>query len=656
MYNLSKELFCKKMVSILKETIGMIKIISIFFLIISFYSCKGQTHSQLVGEKTMKIHAPEFTTGLDWLNTEKPIKLKDLRGKIVLLDFWTYCCINCMHILPELSKLEEKYKDELVVIGVHSAKFTTEKGTENIRQAILRYNIKHPVVNDKNFEIWREYSANAWPTLVLIDPEGYIFGTHSGEGIFDLFDYNISTLIEKYKGKLNLAPFNTVLEKNKTEKSLLNFPGKISSNNKDLLLITDSNNNRILIVDESGEIKDIIGSGKKGLNDGSFDKAEFNMPQGTVFYNNTLYIADTENHLIRKADLINRTVETISGLGKQIYSRNPKGDAKLMGLNSPWDLTIANNYLFIAMAGPHQIWKINLSNNQISLHAGNGYENIVDSDLLNSQLAQPSGITTDGNVLYFADSEVSAIRKADISSSGNVNTLIGKGLFEYGDKDGSFSKALLQHPLGINYYNNKLYIADTYNNKIKLLDLNTNTISTLAGTGKEGMTDGDLLDASFNEPSGLTLLNDKIYVADTNNDLIRIIDLSTNKVSTLLIKPKQTNNSTLNINSLNFKSIKNISKNNQLYLQLDINNKSKKLNNYIDSFINFYDKDGILINSIKINILDEKLTLPNISNVTYLNVVLYLCDNENEGLCYIRDNYYKIEYNSNGEDTITINN
>ena len=176
----------------------MLKNIFFIFFLLLFGSCKGQTHSNFDGGTSMKIHAPEFKTGLDWLNTENPIKLSDLRGKIVLLDFWTYCCINCMHILPELAQLEEKYKNELVVIGVHSAKFTTEKGTDNIRQAILRYNIKHPVVNDKNFEIWQEYSAHAWPTLVLIDPDGYIVGTHSGEGIFDLFDYNISALIEKF--------------------------------------------------------------------------------------------------------------------------------------------------------------------------------------------------------------------------------------------------------------------------------------------------------------------------------------------------------------------------------------------------------------------------------------------------------------------------
>jgi len=121
-------------------------------------------------------------TDLVWLNTAKPLRLEELRGKFVLLDFWTYCCINCMHVIPELKRLEKGYPTELVVIGVHSAKFSNERLTDNIRQAILRYEIGHPVVNDKEMQIWRSYAVRSWPTLVLVDPEGYVIGAYSGEG------------------------------------------------------------------------------------------------------------------------------------------------------------------------------------------------------------------------------------------------------------------------------------------------------------------------------------------------------------------------------------------------------------------------------------------------------------------------------------------
>jgi thiol-disulfide isomerase/thioredoxin len=125
---------------------------------------------ELVADTRALVRAPEFPAGMQWLNTATPLRLADLRGKIVLLDFWTYCCINCMHIIPELTALERKYPNELVVIGVHSAKFHNEGDSENIRQAILRYEIQHPVVNDRDFRIWRSYAVRAWPTLMVIKP------------------------------------------------------------------------------------------------------------------------------------------------------------------------------------------------------------------------------------------------------------------------------------------------------------------------------------------------------------------------------------------------------------------------------------------------------------------------------------------------------
>src|SRR5687767_7085301 len=158
--------------------------------------------SLLQGEKPMaralaqgdNLRAPEFPPNFKWLNTEKPLSLRALKGKIVLLDFWTYGCINCMHIIPDLKRLEEKYADELVVVGVHSAKFANERKADNIRHILVRYDITHPVVNDADFAIWRAYGARAWPTQVLIDPEGYVVATASGEGKAEAFDQAIAAV------------------------------------------------------------------------------------------------------------------------------------------------------------------------------------------------------------------------------------------------------------------------------------------------------------------------------------------------------------------------------------------------------------------------------------------------------------------------------
>lgn len=488
-----------------------------------------------------KVNAPDFPDGMQWLNTDKPLSLRDLRGKVVLLDFWTYCCINCIHIIPDLKRLEAKYADTLVVIGVHSAKFYGERETENIRQAILRYEIEHPVVNDNQMTIWRQYAVRAWPTLVLIDPAGKVIGARSGEGIYELFDEAIGRVIAEFdkRGLMDRKPLKLKLEKMRKPASVLNFPGKVLANEvANRLFIADSNHNRIIVLSlKDYSVKAVIGEGARGLKDGSFEQATFNNPQGMAYdaQNRLLYVADTDNHAIRKVDFKTGTVSTIAGTGSQTRSYpGSAGSAKKTALNSPWDLLIHEGKLYIAMAGSHQLWRMDLKSNYIEPHAGTGREALIDSTLDRAALAQPSGITTDGQRLYFADSEVSSIRAADINPSGKLETLVGGDLFEFGDVDGKGSQARLQHPLGVTYHEGYLYVADTYNNKIKRLSPATKTIETFLGTGQEGMQDGK--QPTFDEPGGLSIAHGKLYIADTNNHLIRVADLKTKQVSTLQIK------------------------------------------------------------------------------------------------------------------------
>jgi thiol-disulfide isomerase/thioredoxin len=508
-----------------------------------------------------EVNAPEFPADLEWLNTEKPLSLRELRGKIVLLDFWTYCCINCMHIIPDLKKLEAKYANQLVVIGVHSAKFTTEKGTDNIRQAILRYELEHPVVNDHDFDVWQQFGARSWPTLMLINPKGKIVGSHSGEGIYELFDQIIGEMSAYFRaqGVLDEKPVNFKLEKFSAPPSLLSFPGKVLADEKgDRLFISDSNHNRILITTLDGMVQEVIGDGAIGARDGQFSEAEFNHPQGMALDGDALYICDTENHLIRKADLKAKTVETLVGTGQQATRFNVEGVGTGVALNSPWDAVMHNGMLYLAMAGPHQLWVVDPKTREAKRYAGSGRENHTDGPLLQAALAQPSGITTDGKNLYFADSEVSSIRSASLSPNGAVGTIVGKGLFDFGDVDGVGDAVRLQHPLGIVYLRNKLYLADTYNSKIKVIELVKHEVDTslfpdalkstraqstsgyecktFAGGRERGTRDGDRKQAQFNEPGGITATTKALFVADTNNHLIRKIDLESNKVSTLELK------------------------------------------------------------------------------------------------------------------------
>lgn len=488
------------------------------------------------------VSAPEFPAGLDWLNTAQPLTIKELRGKIVLLDFWTYCCINCMHVLPDLLRLERKYRDELVVIGVHAAKFEAERETANIREAILRYEIEHPVVNDHAMHVWQEYATRAWPTMVLIDPRGKVIGSHSGEGVFEMFDSVIGEMAGYFdrEGMLDRRPMRFVLERAKENPRALSFPGKVLADEKEQsLFIADTNHNRILVAAlDDGQVLDVIGGGQAGLLDGTFEEALFRHPQGMARDGNYLYIADTENHAIRRADLARRRVETIAGTG----SRNRDFDsrpsaAKGRTLNSPWDLELVHGVLFIAMAGSHQIWGLDLEDGIIAGHAGSGGEGHVDGSLLQAALAQPSGLTTDGDVLFFADSEISSIRTADLDPrGGNVRTIVGEGLFDYGDVDGAGDEVRLQHPLGVVYADGMLYVADTYNNKIKRLQPLARSSARFAGSGEPGLLDGPGVVARLHEPGGVSVAGGKLYVADTNNHAIRVVDLATRNVSTFVLK------------------------------------------------------------------------------------------------------------------------
>jgi DNA-binding beta-propeller fold protein YncE len=486
-----------------------------------------------------RVRAPEITGGRGWLNTDKPLSLAALNGKVVLLDFWTYGCINCIHIIPDLKRLEAKYPRELLVIGVHSAKFDNEKETENIRRIIMRYEIEHPVYNDADFKVWQSYGVRAWPTQILIDPAGYVIGAVSGEGNYELIDQAVAKTVEDFRkrGELNEEPLRLSLERAKVGDLPLAFPGKVladAASNR--LFIADSNHNRIVITKLDGTLLETVGTGTAGANDGPFEKATFFRPQGMALDREHLYVADTQNHLIRRLDLKTRTVDTVAGTGKQSHDYFKEGSGRSVGLSSPWDLELVGRTLYIAMAGPHQIWQLDLEKQQVSTFAGSGREARRDGPLLDAGFAQPSGITSNGKSLFIADSESNIIRKID-PLTGQVITLVGGDLFEFGDEDGTGNDVRLQHPLGVLSLGNRVLIADTYNHKVKELDPESLSVKSFAGTGKPGQVDGAT--PSFYEPGGLSVAGGKLFVADTNNHAVRVIDLKTKQTSTLRISGLQ---------------------------------------------------------------------------------------------------------------------
>ncbi|MDN6666206.1 MAG: redoxin domain-containing protein [Brevibacterium sp.] len=453
----------------------------------------------------VKVRAPELI-GRRWMNSGgKDLSLADLRGKVILLDFWTFCCINCLHVLDELRPLEEKYAKELVIIGVHSPKFEFERTIEAVDQAVERYQVEHLVLDDPDLVTWQAYTARAWPTLAVIDPEGYLVATLSGEGHGAGLGEIIEGLIEEHSAKGTLHSGDGPYVPPPAPETELFYPGKVTALPSGNLLVADSGHHSLVEYDPTGQtIIRRIGTGSRGADDGDFASASFSEPGGiavlpedlatTVGYH--LVVADTVNHTLRGINLATESVTTIAGTGAQHMVgaidnvRGTHGDlgryngpALDVKLSSPWDVLFVPSTaeVLVAMAGNHTIWSFTPETGSIRLLSGTMNEGLSDGDGETAWFAQTSGLDLgpDGDV-FIADSETSAIRRLD-PSTGAVSTLIGAGLFDFGFRDGPAAEARLQHPLGVRSLpDGSIAIADTYNGAIRRFDVNTNEVSTLA--------------------------------------------------------------------------------------------------------------------------------------------------------------------------------
>lgn len=466
-----------------------------------------------------------FPEGLDWLNVERPLSAEDLKGKIVILDFWTYGCINCIHVVEELRQLEERFGNKLAVIGVHSPKFDNEKNLETLRNTVVRLDRRHPIVNDPDWMLMDLYRVRAWPTLAVFTPDGRWLGRATGEGNEERLERAIDKILELYPDEIDEQPLPIALEKARFAGSRLAAPGKIAvDSGGSRVAISDTLHHRIIVTDSDGKVVRTFGSGEPGLRDGSAGEAQFNAPQGLVFGDDILLVADAGNHAIRSLDLTDGRVTTLAGTGRIGLLRSGEYDALHLDLRSPWDLAIQGGDLYIAMAGNHQIWRLGLQDGKIRPYAGSRREGIDTGPLARASFSQPSGLALIGENLYVADAEASAVRRIRMDEEV-VENLVGKGLFEFGDRDGDLDDVQLQHASGVTMLDkDRLVIADTYNHKVKLLDLKKGEVTTLLGIGIPGPKLGSLSETQLNEPNGVAVLDGHILVADTNNHRILELD------------------------------------------------------------------------------------------------------------------------------------
>jgi thiol-disulfide isomerase/thioredoxin len=461
-----------------------------------------------------------------WLNVTRPLNDDDMKGRLVLLDFWTYGCINCIQIVPDLEYLENKYGEKLLVVGVHSAKFDGEKGNERIEAAARRFGLKHPVINDSDFAIWNAFGVRAWPTQILLDAHGKEIARYSGEGHRAEIDAAIQKSLKDLPAPHDIM---TDLVAAMDHDSTLLFPGHMAAADKTpwgpVIFVADAGHHRVLAIADDGTVKAVIGSGKRGEADGKFAAAQFDNPRGVAVAGNILYIADTGNHMLRQADLTTGMVKTLAGTGKRGVDRTIKSEPGLKtSLASPWDVELIDDgkRVAIAMAGLHQLWAYDIAAGTVSVIAGTGAERIDDGPALRSTLSQPSGLSLYNGDLYFVDAESSALRVMD--AGGNVRTLIGTGLFDFGHVDGTYPLAMMQHPQGLAASDGRIVIADTYNDALRVYYTATKKLGTVT-----------LPPGTLSEPGDVILRGDTAIVSDTNHHTLKKIDIKTGSVTEINI-------------------------------------------------------------------------------------------------------------------------
>ncbi|WP_204296624.1 NHL domain-containing thioredoxin family protein [Actinoplanes campanulatus] len=444
-----------------------------------------------------RVRAPELK-GRGWLNTGgKALTLADLRGKILVLDFWTFCCINCLHVLDELRPLEEKYGDALVVIGVHSPKFEHERDPVALAAAVERYGVHHPVVDDGDMHIWQQYAAKAWPTLSVVDPAGYLVASMAGEGHAEGLSRLIDELIVKHEADGTLHRGDGPYVPPPAPESLLRFPGKAIELPNGNLLVSDSARHSLAELSADGEtLVRRFGSEVRG--------EPFSEPQGLVLLPEAVagtagydvVVADTVNHQLRGLNLETGEITLVAGSGRPWRSAvdDHAHDSLAADLSSPWDLAWYDDRVIIAMAGIHQLWWFDPIKRTVGVYAGTTVEALRDGPLPDVWMAQPSGlsVSADGRRLWIADSETSALRYVE---DGVMHTAVGQGLFDFGHVDGPAGEALFQHPLGVAALaDGSVLVADTYNGAVRRFDPVKAEVSTV--------------DANVAEPSDVLVTRD----------------------------------------------------------------------------------------------------------------------------------------------------
>lgn len=435
------------------------------------------------------VRAPRLE-GRGWLNTGGvELSVESLRGRFVLLDFWTFCCVNCLHVLDELRPLEEKHAEELVVVGVHSPKFVHEADPDALAAAVERYGVHHPVLDDPELVTWQAYTARAWPTLVLVDPEGYVVAQYAGEGHVHAIEALLADLLPRHRERGTLQPGDSPYVPPAVEPSDLRFPASAVPLPGGGALVADAGHDEVVELDAAGAVVRRVGGFREpnGLC--------LLPPEVAAEVGYDVVVADTVGHRLAGLALADGSVRTLAGDGTQWM----QGDGTER-LSSPWDVAWWGDRVWVAMAGIHQLWTLDPRTGAVEVVGGTANEGLLDGPLGEAWFAQTSRLAPDGDRLWLADSETSSLRYVQ---AGAVHTVVGSGLFDFGFRDGPAEQALLQHPLGVTVLpDGSVAVCDTYNGAVRRFDPATGTVGTLA----EGLAEPSAAYVDPDDPAVLVVV------------------------------------------------------------------------------------------------------------------------------------------------------
>jgi thiol-disulfide isomerase/thioredoxin len=644
---------------------AIIVLASFFSLLSYLISSISSTNSDL--EKAFSANKKMLE--INWLNSSRQINLKDLENRIVVLNFWNSSCVGCIQKIAEMNKIQKDFGSKVAVLSIHIPQFEKDKNLSSLKKTVIKHNINHLVFNDEDKIFQKTFNIKTLPRAILIDNRGNIYKSFVDESILESLYSKTEKLINKNLYSLNRSALPIILEKNLIDANILKFPTKIiyvadfeyKSQKMPVLIIANSGSNNIIISSISGEIIAEIGSKKAELRDGNFSNASFNFPQGLLYKNKKLYVADTANHALREVDFINSKVKTLIGSSQigDIIENEESLEASSFDLSSPSDIEFFPNQKTIAIAnsGANQILLYDIEKDLISALAGSGFEGMIDGKYPKNDLAQTSDLFAYNKKLYLLDAKSSSLRVID--EELNLATLIGKGVKKFGNKNGSSEEALMQNPKGLFIDDTGIFISDSLNNIVKKYDFSSKKIFDFFGSGKVGDLLNSYANSQFDAIDGIAAALNDLYIADSNNNRIVKINRADRSAEIVNIMPplKLPKDGFLEyLPNLEEQNEVEVAANYEAKVIIDLN-KTMKINELGPSFINLLelknDSEANLIHFIDWQQIKSKnLSLPKLkNNQNYLlQGVIYYCENKQNSLCFVKSYEQKIRVSKDSKN------